>query len=392
MVLSACADLTTKSTSLLQPGDYRMVFDIDTLKIPAQLRVNEKGEWSIINWTEHIRLDSIRWMGNVFFVKMPYYNSTLDGNVVNDTTVEGIWTDRTRPELYEIHFTATRQQIPEVPLNGMKKKIYSVEYAPGVPEHFDEAIGLFYQKDTLLYGTFITKSGDHRFLQGFNDGKTFTLSCFDGAHLFYYKAGITNDSLSGMFYSGKHYSRNWVGYPNPQAHLMHPDSVVWLKDSNKEFSFKVRAQNGDSVLFNREKFLNKVTVVQVMGSWCANCTDESRFFKTLYDKYHSEGMEIVPIAFERSDVFEINRDNVNKQFVELGLKYTPYFGTKIGPGAASQVLTNLTRITAYPTSVFIDKKGNVRKIHTGFYGPGTGDYYRIYTTELESFVQQLLHE
>jgi hypothetical protein len=50
----------------------------------------------------------------------------------------------------------------------------------------------------------------------------------------------------------------------------------------------------------------------------------------------------------------------------------------------------ITKIKSYPTSIIIDKSGNVVKIHTGFYGPSTGKYYDDYTHEMESLMTELL--
>jgi hypothetical protein len=47
---------------------------------------------------------------------------------------------------------------------------------------------------------------------------------------------------------------------------------------------------------------------------------------------------------------------------------------------------------SYPTSIFIDKTGKVRKIHTGFNGPATGEKYVEFKTEFEAFVAALLAE
>jgi len=369
------------------------MFNLDSLSIPAQLHINAQGQWSIINWTEHIAIDSILWTDSSFTAKMPLFNTSLSGRVLNNQTIEGKWTDHARTPLYEIQFTATLSNFPALPKDKSPEKlIYSVLFSPESPEDHDDAIAVFYRYDSLLYGTFLTKSGDHRFLQGrFIDDKI-TLSGFDGAHLFYYHAGAHNDSLTGKFYSGKHYCANWLGTLNPQAKLQHPDSVSKLIDPHKEFVFKVRDDNGDSVLFNREKLKGNVSIVQISGSWCANCTDETKFFKTLYDKYKNQHLQIIPVAFERTENFEDAKTQVHKQFKELGLTYLPYFGGKMGKGAAKKVFAGIDNITAYPTSIFIDKKGMVRKIHTGFYGPGTGDFYKIHTAELESFIQMLVNE
>ena len=46
----------------------------------------------------------------------------------------------------------------------------------------------------------------------------------------------------------------------------------------------------------------------------------------------------------------------------------------------------------FPTTIIIDKKGDVRKIHTGFSGPGTGKYYTEFVAEFEKLTNDLLAE
>ena len=52
----------------------------------------------------------------------------------------------------------------------------------------------------------------------------------------------------------------------------------------------------------------------------------------------------------------------------------------------------LKSFVAFPTTVFIDRKGNVRKIHTGYTGPATGDHYVQFVTEVKTTLDQLLAE
>ena len=46
----------------------------------------------------------------------------------------------------------------------------------------------------------------------------------------------------------------------------------------------------------------------------------------------------------------------------------------------------------FATSIFIDKWGNVRRIHTGFSGPGTGKYYEEFVEDFNLFVNKLINE
>ena len=43
-------------------------------------------------------------------------------------------------------------------------------------------------------------------------------------------------------------------------------------------------------------------------------------------------------------------------------------------------------------SIYIDKSGKVRKIHTGFNGPATGDKFTQFKAEFSAFIDDLLNE
>jgi hypothetical protein len=45
---------------------------------------------------------------------------------------------------------------------------------------------------------------------------------------------------------------------------------------------------------------------------------------------------------------------------------------------------------SFPTAIYLNKNDEVEKIYTGFYGPGTGQYYIDYTKETEKFITELL--
>ena len=71
----------------------------------------------------------------------------------------------------------------------------------------------------------------------------------------------------------------------------------------------------------------------------------------------------------------------------------PILLAQYGSGSKSKMqdkLPALNHIISYPTSIFIDRTGKVRKIHTGFNGPGTGEKYTSYKAEFERFVGELL--
>jgi hypothetical protein len=50
----------------------------------------------------------------------------------------------------------------------------------------------------------------------------------------------------------------------------------------------------------------------------------------------------------------------------------------------------LNEVVAFPTLIFVDKTGKVKKIHTGFSGPGTGAYYERFIEEFNATINELL--
>jgi hypothetical protein len=59
---------------------------------------------------------------------------------------------------------------------------------------------------------------------------------------------------------------------------------------------------------------------------------------------------------------------------------------------AANALPELSAVLAYPTTIFIDRAGRVRKIHTGFRGPGTGEHYVKLQKDFNELTAMLLAE
>ena len=53
-------------------------------------------------------------------------------------------------------------------------------------------------------------------------------------------------------------------------------------------------------------------------------------------------------------------------------------------------LPQLEGFTAYPTLLFLDRSGRIRKIHAGFYGPATGAQFTKLRADLHSYIEELL--
>jgi len=131
-----------------------------------------------------------------------------------------------------------------------------------------------------------------------------------------------------------------------------------------------------------------------MGTWCPNCLDESKFLSSYYQQHKKEDLEVLALAFEVAKTKEKAFQRINRLQERIGINYPillAHFGSENKVEAHKQ-LPMLNHIISFPTTIFIDKKGSVRKIHTGFNGPATGQKYIDFKKEFESFVSQLLQE
>lgn len=133
-------------------------------------------------------------------------------------------------------------------------------------------------------------------------------------------------------------------------------------------------------------------MVQVMGSWCPNCVDETRLLGEMFAEFHARGLEVIAIAFEKYDDPEHAREQLRRFASGLSVAYPILYAGKANKEEASGKLPFLDHVMSYPTCIFIDRTGKVRRIRTGFYGPGTGVHYENYVRNLRSYLDGLLTE
>jgi thiol-disulfide isomerase/thioredoxin len=140
------------------------------------------------------------------------------------------------------------------------------------------------------------------------------------------------------------------------------------------------------------RFKHKVILIQLMGSWCPNCMDETRFLVAFYDRYKDKGVEVIGLAYERSTDFARSQKNLRGFQERLHIKYPLLItGVTVGdPDKTEKTLPQLENIEGFPTTIFIDKAGQVQKIHTGFNGPATGEHYEEEKKIFYSIVDGLL--
>ncbi len=253
-----------------------------------------------------------------------------------------------------------------------------------------KAIGELTQNGNILRGTFRTETGDYRFLDGEVQGDKFYLSCFDGAHAFLFEGKIRADGhLDGSFRSSKSEPEIWVGKRNDKAELRNANALTKANTGGAvSFSFP----NSDGKQVSLSTYGSKVKILQLMGTWCPNCYDETKFIIN-YLKEHpnlTDKVAVIPLAFERNA--DVAATQVATYKKRMGMPYDILIaGTTTNKAEAVKSLPFLSQVVAYPTMVFLDKNNRVRRIHTGFDGPATSKYAE-FTKEFDDFMKILIAE
>jgi thiol-disulfide isomerase/thioredoxin len=397
-----CSNLFSQTISLetgLWRGSLLLQKGIDLPFNFSILNQNNQLSMVIFNASEKIIVDEVFTLGDSIIFRMPVFDSELHCRANGSTHLDGVWINNARKDKNRIAFHASslsnvRLKAPLTADPNFKGR-WEASFSP-LTSDSSKAVGVFNIDQDILSGTFLTESGDYRFLSGqFNTANSFYISCFDGAHAFLFTGTIKGDSIvNGHFYSGAHHHETWVAKHNDKFELRNPDSLTYLKPGYTGIDFNFKNTDGKNVSLKDEKFKNKVVIIQLMGTWCPNCMDETKFLAPFYDKYKSSGLEIVALAFERTDDFAKAVNNIKRSKKRFNANYEFLITEKTGAAQAqaSEALPMLNKVMAFPTTIYIDKKGRVRKIYTGFYGPATGDEHLKFVEETTRFVEKLLAE
>jgi thiol-disulfide isomerase/thioredoxin len=246
----------------------------------------------------------------------------------------------------------------------------------------------------LISSNFRTNTGDYGFLEGVVNKNTITLSTFNGSRAYLIEAEIIGDSIFGLIYQGNHGRLTIEGSIDNSFELDDEYSLTRINNSKQGFNFEFEDLDGKLISLSDEKYLNKAVVVQIMGSWCPNCLDETKFYIDYLNNNNLDGVEFIALAFEYSKTKKIAISNILKLKKELDIPYSillAQYGSS-DKKLAKTKLPMLEEIISYPTTIFLNKNKEVVKIHTGFNGPATGLKYDEFKVEFNNTIELLLKD
>ena len=260
------------------------------------------------------------------------------------------------------------------------------------PENPYPGLGLFTQNGNNVSGTFRKNTGDTRFLSGITFGDSILLSTFDGAHPYLIKAEKKGDTIFGnLHYYSNSITEFWM-IKDDDYDLADSKSLTKLKDGFQSINFNFKDINGEFISLNDEQFKNKVVVVQILGTWCPNCLDETQFFLSYLKENPDENLAFIGLSVEAAKTEERAMKRISNMIDKFDIPY-PILLAQYGSTDKETFLKKipmLENIISYPTTIIIGKDGKVNSIHTGFNGPATGQAFIDYKKDFKSEIKGLL--
>ena len=108
----------------------------------------------------------------------------------------------------------------------------------------------------------------------------------------------------------------------------------------------------DGVEHTLSEFKGQVVVIDFWATWCPPCRNSIPAFIKLYEKYHEQGFAILGISLDND---EQALQDYSKQ---MKIPYPVLVGNK--------EIAKAYQVSGIPKTIFLDKKGNVRKTQVGF--------------------------
>ena len=133
--------------------------------------------------------------------------------------------------------------------------------------------------------------------------------------------------------------------------------------------FTLKSTQGDNVRLSEHR--GEVLLVNFWASWCGPCRQEMPLLDALQQRYGKLGFNVVGVNVDKDSAL------ANKLLKDIPVTF-PVLLDNTGTVSASY------NVSAMPTTVLIDRDGNVRYLHKG-YKPG-------YEQDYEQQIKELIRE
>ena len=382
----------SEDSEKLELGDYVGRLEVENNKyLPFNFSVTNDSTLVVQNSSEIVDF-SIVYSNDSIFIKSKVFEGFIKGVLV-ENKINGFFTieslDRSVP--FSSYKNNNRFNIDFDENKKLTLNRWKFTFNPN-KDNASFYVGIFNSiGENEISATFRTNTGDYGYMHGGYKENKIVLSTFNGSRAYLFEAEMNKDSIEGVMYAGNHSKTIVKGVLDNDFELSNEYSLTSLKVKNQKFDFSFENTLCKLISIDDEFYDGKSMVVQLMGSWCSNCLDESKFYVDYMNKNELKDIEFVALAFEYAKTKDNALNSIRKLKKQLGINY-PILLAQYGSSDKRRALEKfpmLNKIISYPTTIFLDKNKDVIKIHTGFNGPATGEKYTEFINEFNSTIKFL---
>jgi peroxiredoxin len=150
--------------------------------------------------------------------------------------------------------------------------------------------------------------------------------------------------------------------------LMAQSTVAAITPGAPAPDFTLRPGSGPNLRLQEQR--GQVVLINFWATWCGPCRQEMPQLNKLYDKYRAAGFVMLGINIDD------DARHATDVAAKLGLKFPVLLDT-------DKAVSRLYDLGAMPTTVLIDRDGQVRHIHPGY----LAGYEEIYDKEIRGLLK-----
>jgi peroxiredoxin len=130
--------------------------------------------------------------------------------------------------------------------------------------------------------------------------------------------------------------------------------------------FTLKSASGKNIKLS--EYRGEVVLLNFWASWCGPCRKEMPFLEQIQEKYSGYGFTVMGVNVEEDS------SKANKMLKDIPVSFPILYDT-------SNSVSKAYKVSAMPTTVIIDRDGNMRYLHKG-YKSGDEETYKQWVKKL----------
>ena len=195
----------------LTPGRWRAEIENAGGRLPFGLDISPGADSGFavlaLNADERLPMDAAFFRNDSLVIPMRMFEAELVARVgEGGKTLTGFYQRPTKTGVARLPFSARQgvayrfRETPDAQARNVAGT-YATTFT-NKEGRKTRAVGVFEQEGSRVKGTFLTSTGDYRYLDGDVAGDSLFLSAYDGSHLLLFKARAAGNTLNGELFSG----------------------------------------------------------------------------------------------------------------------------------------------------------------------------------------------